>query len=47
MQLDIVKYTIWVQFFCYGRPGGAGPPNVILGTPNILETTKARKLKVK
>jgi len=27
--------------------GGAGPTNVNLGSPNISETTRARKLKLK
>jgi len=29
------------------RPGGAGPPNVNLGPPDISETTTARKLNLK
>jgi len=29
------------------RPGGAGPPNVNLGLPDILKTTIARKLDLK
>ena len=36
------------QFFSARRPpGGAGPPNVNLGPPNISERTIARKLKLK
>ena len=30
-----------------GVPGGAGPPNVNLGPPDISETTRARKLNLK
>ena len=30
-----------------GRRGDAGPPNVNLDRPNISETTRARKLKLK
>jgi len=29
------------------RPGGAGPPNVNLGPPDISETTTATKLNLK
>jgi len=47
MQLDIVKYTLWVQKFRrYRRPGGVWPPSVNLGPPNISETKRARKLKL-
>jgi len=28
-------------------PGGVGPPTVNLGPPNISESTRARKLKLK
>ena len=30
-----------------GRPGGVGPPSVNLGLPNISESKRARKLKLK
>ena len=30
-----------------GRPGSVGPPSVNLGPPNISESTRARKLKLK
>ena len=29
------------------RPGGVGPPSVNLGPPNISESKRARKLKLK
>jgi len=46
--LDILKYSLWVQkFLRRGRPGGVGPPSVNLGPPNISESKKARKLKLK
>ena len=48
IQLDIVKYSLWVKkFSARGRPAGVGPPSVNLGPPNILESKKARKLKLK
>jgi len=34
-------------FFARGHPGVAGPLHVNLGPPIILETTGARKLKLK
>jgi len=47
-QLDIVKYSLWVKnFSARGRPGGVGPPSVNLGPPNISESKRARKLKLK
>jgi len=47
-QLDIVKYSLWVQkFLRWGRQGSVGPPNVNLGPPNISKSTRARKLKLK
>jgi len=47
-QLDIVKYSLWVQnFYARGRPGGVGPPSVNLGPPNISESKRPRKLKLK
>jgi len=47
-QLDIVKYSIWEQnFAARGRPGGVGPPSVNFGPPNILESKRAKKLKLK
>ena len=30
-----------------GRPGGVGPPSVNLGPPNISESKRDRKLKLK
>jgi len=30
-----------------GRPGGVGPASVNLGPPNISESKRARKLKLK
>ena len=35
------------NFSAWWRTGGAGPPNVNLGYPNVSETTEARKLKLK
>ena len=35
------------KFSARGRPGGIGPPSVNLGPPNISESTRARKLKLK
>ena len=35
------------NFSARGRPGGVGPRNVNLGTSNITENTRARKLKLK
>jgi len=47
-QLDIVKYSLWVEnFYARGRPLGVGPPSVNLGTRNISESKRARKLKLK
>jgi len=47
-QLDIVKYSLWVQkFLRWGRPGDVGPPSVNLGPPNISESKRARKFKLK
>ena len=45
----MVKYSLRVQnfFSARWRPGGAGPPNVNLGPPDILETIRARKLNLK
>ena len=46
--LDILKYSLWVQkFLRRGRPGGVGPASVNLGPPNISESKRARKLKLK
>jgi len=46
--IGIGKYSsVCHNFSARGRPGGAGPPNVHLGSPNISETTTARKLKLK
>ena len=48
MPLDIVKYSPGVQkFFPQGASRGHSTPNVNLGPPKILETTRARKLKLK
>ena len=51
-QLDIAKCSLWVKHFsARGRSGGVGPPSVNLcvnlGPPNISESTRARKLKLK
>jgi len=35
------------NFSARWRPGGAGPPNVNLGPPDISDTTTARKLNLK
>jgi len=44
----MAKYLLWLQeFFRLGRLGGAVPPDVNLGPPIILETTRVRKLKLK
>ena len=44
-QLDIVKYSLWVK---KNSPlGGVRPPSVNLGPPNISESKRARKLKLK
>jgi len=54
IQLDVVKYSLWLQKnYARGRTGcapgtgGAGPPNVNFRPPNISETTRARKLSLK
>ena len=48
IQLNIVRYSLWVKkISARGRPGGVGPPSVNLGPPNISESTRARKLKLK
>ena len=47
-QLDIVKYSLWVKnFSARGRPGGVRPPSVNFGPPNISESKRAKKLKLK
>jgi len=47
-QPDIVKYSLSVQkFFRSWRQRCVSYPSVILGPPNISETTTARKLKLK
>ena len=48
-QLDIVKYSLYVKknFSARWRPGGVGPPSVNFGPPNISESKRARKLKLK
>ena len=43
-QLDIVKYSLWVKKF---SDRGVGPPSVNLGPPNISESKRDRKLKLK
>jgi len=35
------------NFSARGRPGGVGPPSVNLGPPNISESKRDRKLKLK
>jgi len=35
------------NFSIRGRPGGIGPPSLNLGPPNISESKRARKLKLK
>ena len=35
------------NFSARGRPGGVGPPSVNFGPPNISESNRARKLKLK
>ena len=43
-----MKYSLWVKkFSARGRPGGVWPPSVNLGPPNISESKRARKLKLK
>ena len=43
-----MKYSLSVQTLsATGRQGCVGPPSVNLGPPNISETTRARKLKLK
>ena len=43
-----MKYLLWEKkLSARGRPGGVGLPSVNLGTPNISENTRARKLKLK
>jgi len=45
--LDMVKYSLWRQFFSlWGVQAGTGP-YCKFGTPNISENTRARKLKLK
>ena len=47
-QLDIVKYSLWVKKFSDRvRPGGVRPPSVNLGDPDISESKRDRKLKLK
>ena len=46
--IDIGKYLRAFQnFSARGRPGGVGAPSVNLGPPNISESKRARKLKLK
>jgi len=46
--IDIGKYLRDCQNFSARGPlGSAGPPNVNLGPPNISESKRARKLKLK
>jgi len=49
IQLDIVKYSLWVKkkFSARWRPWGVGHPSVNLGPPNISVSKRARKLKLK
>ena len=47
-QLDIVQYSLWVKkLSARGRSGGVGPPSVNLRPPNISESNRDRKLKLK
>ena len=46
--IGIGKYLCAFQnFYARGPPGSAGPRNVNLGPPNISESKRARKLKLK
>ena len=46
--IDIGKYLPACQnFSARGLQGSAGPPDVNLEPPNILESTRARMLKLK
>ena len=56
MNVEIKKKTIRYSevlhlgkknFSARGRPEGVGPPSVNLGPPNISESKRARKLKLK
>jgi len=48
MPLDIVKYSRQVQIiFQLGAYRGHKAPNLNLGPPNISESTRDRKLKLK
>ena len=44
-KLKLYSYTGIGNYL--GLSGGAGPPNVNLGSLNILETNRARKLRLK
>jgi len=47
IHLHVVKYTLRVQKIPLGGVQvGAGPPNVNLGPPVILETTRDSKLNL-
>jgi len=47
-QLDIVKYSLWVQkFLRQGASRVVRPPSVNVGPPNVSESERARKLKLK
>jgi len=44
----MVKYSLgYKNVSARKRTGGTGPPNVNLGPPNILESTRAGKLILK
>jgi len=47
-QLHIVSIRFgYKNFSARGRPGGVGSPSVNLGPPNISESKRAKKLKLK
>jgi len=48
IQLDIVKYSLWVEIFLrYAAFRERRDPSVNLGPPNISESKRAKKLKLK
>ena len=46
IQLDIVKYSLGTKKFSARGVQGGTAPSVNLGTPNISESKRARKLKL-